>query len=136
MNQSNAFLQHFPIQRVRSSILDDALANEPQRLVLLFLWGEDCPSCEQAMHDLLRSGDRCHWPQVRWLHDEVYGDPALPTRFGLHGVPTFLLFYRTRLLGRITRWPGSGAFIEVVERQLLRHGLSDGPTLPQAYSNF
>ena len=136
MSQSDEFFRRFPIQRVRSSILDEVLAGERQRLVLLYLWGEDCPSCDQVRHALLRAGARCQWPQVRWLHDEVYTDPGLATRFGLHGVPTFLLFHRGKPLGRITSWPGSGAFIEAVERQLLRHGLDDGPEPPRTPGGY
>ena len=65
-----------------------------------------------------------HPEQVRWLHDEVDEDPALALRYGLHGVPTFVALYQGRTLGRITSWPGSGPFIEAIERLLVRQGLA------------
>ncbi|BAU77329.1 thioredoxin family protein [Metapseudomonas furukawaii] len=124
MSNAAEFFARFPIQRVRASILDDVLASERQRLVLLYLWQDDCPLCDVAKHDLLRTQERCQWPQVRWLHDEVAEDPALALRFGLHGVPTFVALYQGRPLGRITSWPGSGPFIEAIERLLVRQGLA------------
>ena len=56
------------------------------------------------------------WPDVDWLHDNVYADPRMGTRFGLHGIPTFLVFRGARKLGRITPWPGTGPFVEAIER--------------------
>ena len=55
---------------------------------------------------------------MRWLHANVYDDPEMGNRFGLHGVPAFFVFRGSRRLGRITGWPGGEAFIRAVEEQV------------------
>ncbi|WP_266160545.1 thioredoxin family protein [Dyella silvatica] len=112
------FFEQFPMQRVDSASLDEVLAEGAQALTILFLWGRDCPNCDIAKRALLLASERFQWPQVRWLHDNVYDDPTMATRFGLHGIPAFFVFAGSRKLGRSTSWPGPQAFIEAVEKQL------------------
>lgn len=104
------FFERFPMQRVTSAGLDAVLADGSAALDLLFLWGRDCPNCDIAKRAMLAQPGRMHWPQVRWLHGNVYDDAAMATRFGLHGIPTFLVFRDGKRLGRITSWPGIEAF--------------------------
>lgn len=112
------FFQRFPMRQVGSAGLDAALA-APDRgaLDILFLWGRDCPNCDVAKHALLARPERFAWPDVRWLHGNVYDDFELANRFGLHGIPVFLVFRQGRVRGRITSWPGAEAFCEAIERQ-------------------
>ena len=42
----------------------------------------------------------------------------MATRFGLHGIPTFMVFRGTTKLGRISPWPGGDNFIAAIERAL------------------
>lgn len=118
MNEAtfNEFLLAFPMRRTRSADLDADLAATPARLDILFLWGRDCVNCEIAKTAMLAASDRFHWPDVRWLHADVYADPEMATRFGLHGVPTFFVFRGGRKLGRITEWPGADAFVAAIEK--------------------
>ena len=110
-----AFFDRFPMRRVPSDALDAALA-EDGRIRVLFLWGRDCPNCDIAKGEMLRSPERFRWPDVDWLHDNVYEDRAMAVRFGLHGIPTFMVFRGARKLGRITPWPGTDAFVAAIER--------------------
>lgn len=112
------FFEQFPMQPVRSDALDDTLRAGEAPLSILFLWGRDCPNCDVAKRALLLAQARFQWPQVRWLHDNVYDDPAMAACFGLHGIPAFFVFRGERKLGRITAWPGAQAFAEAIERQL------------------
>ncbi|MFC5741720.1 thioredoxin family protein [Dyella tabacisoli] len=112
------FFEQFPMQRVDSASLDAVLAEDAHPLNILFLWGRDCPNCDIAKRAMLLAAERFQWPQVRWLHDNVYDDPAMGTRFGLHGIPAFFVFAGARKLGRITSWPGAQAFVDAVEKQL------------------
>lgn len=121
------FFEQFPMQRVDSASLDDVLAENTQPLTILFLWGRDCPNCDIAKRALLLAPTRFQWPPVRWLHDNVYDDPEMATRFGLHGIPAFFVFAGTRKLGRITSWPGPQAFIDAVEKQLNQLALLPPP---------
>jgi thioredoxin-like negative regulator of GroEL len=48
----------------------------------------------------------------------VYDDPTMATRFGLHGIPTFIIFRDGRKIGRISAWPGAQAFVAALENQI------------------
>ena len=113
------FFQHFPMRRVTSAELDGALSEDaPERLSILFLWGRSCPNCDIAKRAILAGPERFRWPEVRWLHDNVYDDFPMAERFGLHGIPAFFVFAGSRSLGPMTSWPGTEAFVEAIERQL------------------
>lgn len=118
------FFQRFPMQRIVDVALDENLAADDNRIAILFLWGRDCPNCDIAKRQILLASDRFVWPEVRWLHDNVYDDPSMATRFGLHGIPAFFLFHRGRKLGRITSWPGTQPFVDAVNRQIATTGAS------------
>ena len=113
------FFQRFPIRRVTSADFDAVLA-EPgaEPLSILFLWGRNCPNCDIAKRAMLTAPERFRWPEVRWLHDNVYEDFEMATRFGLHGIPAFFVFRGRRQMGRITSWPGVDDFVAAIERQL------------------
>ena len=109
------FFEQFPMQRVRDAELDSALADDGQ-LRILFLWGKDCPNCDIAKGQILLAPERFQWPDVQWLHDNVYEDPTMATRFGLHGIPAFFVFRGVKRLGRISQWPGMQAFLTAIEK--------------------
>lgn len=109
------FFADLPMRAVTSSTLDAKLADDG-RLRILFLWGRDCPNCDIAKAQMRVSPASFHWPDVEWLHGNVYDDRSLATRFGLHGVPTFMVFRGATKLGRISPWPGSEQFIAAIER--------------------
>lgn len=113
-----SFFAQFPMRPVRSDTLDDLLRESSKPLGILFLWGRDCPNCDIAKRAMLLAQDRFQWAQVHWLHDNVYDDPAMATRFGLHGIPAFFVFRGERKLGRITAWPGVQAFVEAIGKQI------------------
>ena len=112
------FFEPFPMRREREGELDAVLAEPVEGLSVLFLWGRDCPNCDIAKGAMLLAEERFRWPGVRWLHDNVYEDPDMATRFGLHGIPVFFVFAGARKLGRITSWPGADAFVRAIETQL------------------
>lgn len=109
------FFDRFPMRRVRDAELDGVLADDGA-LRILFLWGRDCPNCDIAKGQMLLTPDRFLWPDVQWLHDNVYEDPTMATRFGLHGIPAFFVFRGRRKLGRISPWPGTAPFVAAIER--------------------
>jgi hypothetical protein len=109
------FFDRFPMLRVVEQALDDVLVDGGQ-LRILFLWGRDCPNCDIAKAEMLLSLERFVWNDVQWLHDNVYEDPAMGTRFGLHGIPAFVVFRGTKKLGRISQWPGTSACVGAIEK--------------------
>jgi thioredoxin-related protein len=118
------FFQRFPMPTITHGELDADLAADDNRIAILFLWGRDCPNCDIAKRQILLTPERFAWPEVRWLHDNVYDDPKMATRFGLHGIPAFFLFHRGKKLGRITPWPGTERFVEAVRHQVAVTGAS------------
>lgn len=113
------FFERFAMRRVVSDELDMALADDSAApLTILFLWGRDCPNCDIAKRALLAQPARFRWPQVRWLHDNVYDDDAMARRFGLYGIPAFFVFRGERKIGRITSWPGADAFVDAIDKQI------------------
>jgi hypothetical protein len=102
------------MRAVTASSLDAELHDDGV-IRILFLWGEDCSNCEIAKAQMLQSPAAYQWPDVAWLHDNVYDDRAMATRFALHGVPTFMVFRGARKLGRISPWPGGEAFIAAIQ---------------------
>jgi len=112
---SHSFFSTLAMQAVTSGDLDARL-HDDGLLRILFLWGHDCPNCDIAKAQMLQSPADFAWPDVQWLHDNVYDDRAMATRFGLHGIPTFIVFRGTKKLGRISPWPGGEHFIAAIER--------------------
>ncbi len=111
------FFDRFPMQRVSDTGLDDVLSDGGDgngQLRILFLWGKDCPNCDIAKGQMLLTPERFRWDDVQWLHDNVYEDPTMGMRFGLHGIPAFLVFRGVRKLGRISQWPGTNAFVAAI----------------------
>jgi hypothetical protein len=103
------------MQRVDSATLDDRLRGD-DGVRILFLWGNDCPNCDVAKAEILQAPARFSWPDITWLHQNAYDEPAIATRFGLHGIPAFMVFRGHRRIGRISPWPGSDAFVAAIER--------------------
>jgi hypothetical protein len=112
------FFHRFPMKKVSDASLDDVLREGGAPVGILFLWGRDCPNCDIAKRAMLLALDRFQWPQVRWMHDNVYEDPTLATRFGLHGIPAFIVFRGAGKIGRITEWPGAQLFVSAIENQI------------------
>jgi hypothetical protein len=100
---------------VREARLAEFLPDDGQ-LRILFLWGKDCPNCDIAKGQMLLAQERFSWPDVEWLHDNVYEDPTMGIHFGLHGIPAFLVFRGAKKLGRIGQWPGTEAFIAAIDK--------------------
>jgi hypothetical protein len=109
------FFDTFPMQRVSAEALDERLVDD-SKIRVLFLWGKDCPNCDIAKGQMLLAPERFTWPDVEWLHDNVYEDQAMATRFGLHGIPAFFVYRGAKRLGRMSQWPGTQAFVEAIEK--------------------
>lgn len=125
---AEGFLQQFGMRQVGSTGFDTALSDAGDALVGVYFWGEDCFNCEQFKKAATLKTAQFLALGVHWLHADVYADPPLGQRFGLHGVPTFYFFHRGKKLGRITSWPGWPAFESAVQR--LRQRVASMPATP------
>lgn len=125
------FFELFPMEEIQATELETCLQEQNgTKISILFLWGKQCINCDRAKRSLLLNPEHYMWPDVKWFHCNVYNDPEMTTRFGLHGIPVFIVFTHTlspdgqpvvKSVGRITSWPGEEAFLHAIEAQRQRH---------------
>jgi thiol-disulfide isomerase/thioredoxin len=85
-------------------------------LVISYFWGPDCPNCEVFARDL--PGLLAQLPSgVRVVKVDAYQFPALATRFGLFGIPAFILFKDGLKLGMMRQYHGREYWRRVVAEQ-------------------
>jgi thioredoxin 2 len=97
----------------------DQLVYEPtEELVIVDFWGHPCPNCADFMRDEARLLARIADLPVRVVKVNAYEELELTTRFGLRGVPTFLLIKNGETLGRMSFYPGYERWLEVVTRYI------------------
>ena len=103
------------MQAVHSGNVDALLVAAPgDDLRCLLLWGKDCYNCNLFKAAALAHQDTFKAWHLSWFQADVYQDPALGRRFGLHGVPAFIFYRSGKRLGRITGWPGLPRFSEAI----------------------
>lgn len=98
--------------------LDAALLAEPASLTVLYLWGKNCPNCElfaKRLPSLLAALPNA---ALRVLKVNVYDEPAVAQRFGVHGIPHFVLFRDGVKLGRMSEFRGDRYWLDVVRERL------------------
>jgi thioredoxin-like negative regulator of GroEL len=107
-----------PITDATPETFDALVAHESGELVVVDFWGPQCPNCEAfatAAPSLLESlGDA----PVRLVKVNAYRHEELARRFGLHGIPTFLLFRDGRLIGRMSQYYGRDYWLRVIRDHL------------------
>jgi thioredoxin-like negative regulator of GroEL len=100
---------------IDSQSLDEKILKDTSDQIFgLYLWGHNCPNCEVAKKMLSLEHQSVLELNLKWLHGDVYTHPELGTRFGLHGIPTFLFFKNGKKLGRISPFPGIEPFLEAL----------------------
>lgn len=97
--------------------LDLLLAKASERLLLLYLWGPDCPNCEVFKRS---------WPSllpelaklpVDFVSLDAYQYPEIARRYAVYGIPHFLLFKNGKKLGKMSEFRGEGFWLAVVREQ-------------------
>lgn len=106
------------IETATPADFDAKIASTDGELVVAYFWGPQCPNCEvfaahfPKLHEALRGA------RVRFVKVNAYEHPELATRFGLFGIPQFVLFRDGRKLGRMSEFKGDDFFLGVVRDQL------------------
>ena len=108
------FFNDLEIPQLSMSNFDDVMNEQFNLLVAVFFWGHNCPNCDIAKRSLHQEKGAVRALGLTWFHVNTYEDFDLGTKFGLHGIPTFLFFYRGKRLGKISPFPGIDAFLEAV----------------------
>lgn len=94
------------------------LAARDGRLLVLYLWGPDCPSCVlfkrhlPALLEALRDAD------FSLLMLDVYAHPEVAQRYAVFGIPHFLLFKDGVKIGKMSEFRGEQFWSAVVRERL------------------
>jgi thioredoxin 1 len=94
--------------------LDELLASATERLIVLYLWGPDCPNCEIFKRSLPSLGPKLAELEVDFVALDAYQFPEVARRYAVYGIPHFLLFKRGRKLGKMSEFRGESFWIEVI----------------------
>lgn len=111
------FFNRFQPRTVNSTNFDELIIDD-QRIKIIFLWGINCPNCEVAKNVLAEYAAEAKRWNLDWYHANIYEDFELANRFGLHGIPVFLVYRGSKKLGKISPFPGWSAFSEAIEKVL------------------
>ena len=97
---------------------DAILARESARLVVLYMWGPDCPNCDffaTRLPEVLRA---LAGANMVFVKVDVYAHPEFARRYGVYGIPHFILFREGRRIGRMSEFRGDTFFTEVIREHL------------------
>ncbi|HLT29533.1 MAG TPA: thioredoxin family protein [Myxococcaceae bacterium] len=87
-------------------------------LVVVDFWGENCPNCEVFARELPHLLEELGDVPLRIVKVDAYTHDGLATRFGLHGIPTFLVIRDGKLLGKMSQYRGRAWWLGVVRDHL------------------
>lgn len=93
-------------------------------LLVIFFWGHNCPNCDVAKNAFINHLPETRSLKLKWTSVNVYEHSELGTKYGLHGVPTFLFFLGGKRLGRISPFPGMAPFLEAVQKLRSQNSLN------------
>ncbi len=103
-----------PLVDVTPLELDTRLAAHRSRLLIVYLWGPDCPNCVIFKRSLPRLLERLTDVQADLVALDVYAHPEIATRYGVMGIPHFLLFKDGKKLGKMSEFRGDSYFTSVL----------------------
>jgi thioredoxin 1 len=107
------------LREISPAELDERLARSSERLLVLYLWGPDCPNCvifKRSLPELLPALDEL---PVDFVSLDVYAHPEVARRFAVYGIPHFLLFKNGKKLGKMSEFRGEAFWLAVVREQAL-----------------
>lgn len=103
-----------PIELATAETFDQLTAS--QGLVVAYFWGPECPNCDVFARDLPALLDELP-PGVRFVKANAYEHPALARRFGIFGIPSFVLFKDGVKLGMMREYYGREYWKAVVDEK-------------------
>ncbi len=109
--------------------LDAILSRRADALVVLYMWGPDCPNCEffaTRLPGVLRA---LAGANVAFVKVDVYAHPELARRYGVYGIPSFMLFRDGRRIGKMSEFRGDAFFTDVIREHVPQSGAPMNTTL-------
>lgn len=116
MSELSAVFEHLGMEELVPETFDARVLSADQKIKAVFFWGHQCPNCEIAKRSMSENHQDLLQLGFSWFHVNTYHHFELGTRFGLHGIPTFLFFFEGRKLGRISPYPGIEPFLEALKK--------------------
>ncbi len=107
------------LEGVSPAELDLHLSSASAQLSIVYLWGADCPNCLIFKRSLPKLLDRLSDIDAQLLEVDVYAHPQIATRYGVMGIPHFLLFKSGKKLGKMSEFKGDGYWMSVVREHSL-----------------
>jgi len=104
---------------ISPSELDELLARPSPRLLVLYLWGPDCPNCVIFKRSLPALLPALETLPVDFVSLDAYAHPEVARRFAVYGIPHFLLFKNGKKLGKMSEFRGEEFWLAVVREQAL-----------------
>jgi thioredoxin 1 len=104
------------VSDVTPAELDELLERRSSQLLVLYLWGPDCPNCVIFKRSLPALLEALADVDFRFLQLDAYAYPEVARRYAVYGIPHFLLFKSGKRLGKMSEFRGE-AFWESVVRE-------------------
>jgi thiol-disulfide isomerase/thioredoxin len=95
----------------------DQLIQGDEELVVAYFWGPECPNCEIFARDFPGLLAELAPARVRVVKVNAYEHPELARRFGIFGIPSFVLFKGGTRLGMMRQYYGREYWRTVVLEQ-------------------
>jgi len=90
------------------------LAAQSSTLLVVYLWGPACPNCVIFKRSLPKLLQRLSDVDAELLELDVYAHPEIATRYGVMGIPHFLLFKNGKKLGKMSEFKGETYWANVI----------------------
>jgi thioredoxin-like negative regulator of GroEL len=108
-----------PIQLATPETFDALVTDVPEDLVVVYFWGPQCPNCEIFARDLPELLNDLPQEGIQLVKVNAYEHTELARRFGLFGIPGFVLFRRGKKLGMMRQYHGREYWTQVITEQAL-----------------
>ncbi|MGC4086770.1 MAG: thioredoxin family protein [Polyangiaceae bacterium] len=97
--------------------LNGLLEQASDRLLLVYLWGPDCPNCVIFKRSLQQFESKLDELPLEFVSVDAYSYPEVARRYAVHGIPHFLLFKGGRKIGKMSEFRGEKFWLAVVREQ-------------------
>jgi thioredoxin-like negative regulator of GroEL len=101
-----------------ATTFDELIERSHERLVVVDFYGPNCPNCEEferALPDLMAALSDADADLIKM---DAYAHPDIAGRYGIFGVPTFVLIRNGEVLGKMSRFYGADYWKQVVLEHL------------------
>jgi thioredoxin 1 len=107
-----------PIVAVNPTELDALLENERDALIVVYMWGPDCPNCDFFASRLPGLWPKLGGESVVLAKIDVYEYPEVARKHAVFGIPHFLLWKGGKRLGKMSEFRGDAFWLSVIRENL------------------